>query len=105
MTAFRCPTGTAAGDPVLALCRILTRLAPCWRLCGAALAGENAQFARLVYVKENAGACHQDSAERSCSLHSEHYQVMRAVYCNTRAPCAEVLRLMIPSVLGVPIPG
>ena len=34
-----------------------------------------------------------------------NYQVMRAVYCNTRAPCAELRRLMMPSVLGVPIPG
>src|SRR6185436_1820174 len=33
------------------------------------------------------------------------YQVMRAVYCSTRAPCAEFRRLMIPSVLGVPMPG
>ena len=37
--------------------------------------------------------------------HSAAYQVMRAVYCRTRAPCAEFRRLMMPSVLGVPRPG
>src|ERR1051325_748571 len=33
------------------------------------------------------------------------YHVSRAVYCITRAPCAEFRRLISPSVLGVPMPG
>ena len=35
----------------------------------------------------------------------DRYQVSLAVYCIVRAPCAELRRLMMPSVLGVPMPG
>src|SRR5262249_41190306 len=75
---------------------IVVRFAAGRRLTDTALAAEDSERGGLG---ERRARCYNDD---DCKL---LYHVMRAVYCNTRAPCAELRKLMIPSVLGVPIPG
>src|SRR4051812_5027498 len=59
--------------------------------------------AALALVTARSSRLHHDAI--APTNHLATYQVMRAVYCRTRAPCAEFRRLMMPSVLGVPRPG